>query len=201
MSDFDDGNGQVECVPVYYKTDGKAYPFNLHDDLIRQMPYLKKKFLRYDAFAGKGIEDIFTPEELEKASVLTVVQTQTCAFYNNGNGRFKMQPLSIRAQFAPVYSILATDLNNDGMTDLFLGGNFYGLKPEVGRYDASYGVTLLGNLKHEFNFTAPAKSGLFLLGEVRDVAQINTKTGKAILVARNNDACNYLKRISLIKSC
>ncbi|MDB5017938.1 MAG: repeat protein [Mucilaginibacter sp.] len=193
IADFDN-NGQVECIPVYYKTDGKAYPFNLHDDIIKQLPYLKKKFYRYDAYAGKGIDEIFTPEELEKASVLQVTQTQTCVFYNNGKGDFNMQPLPVRAQFSPVFSILVTDLNNDGIKDLFLGGNFYGLKPEVGRYDASYGVAFLGNKTHGFNYISPTKSGLFVTGEVRDISTINTKNGKQIIVARNNDALQLFKQ-------
>ncbi len=193
VSDFDN-NGQVECIPVYYKTDGKAYPFNLHDDMIKQLPYLKKKFLRYDAYAGKSIDEIFTAGELDKASVLTVTQTQTCVFYNDGKGAFNMKPLPIWSQFSPVFSILVTDINNDGIKDLFLGGNFYGLKPEVGRYDASYGVTLLGNSKHWFDYIPPANSGLFIKGEVRDIAPINTKNGKEIIVARNNDALQLFKR-------
>ena len=193
VSDFDN-NGQVECIPVYYKTDGKAYPINLHDDMIRQMPYLKKKFLRYDTYAGKAIDEIFTDDELSKALVLTVQQTQTCAFYNNGKGGFTMAPLPARAQFSEVFSIMATDMNNDGMTDLFLGGNFYGLKPEIGRYDASYGVTLLGNKKHGFEYMPPAQSGLFVTGEVRDAAPITTKNGKYIIVARNNDALQIFKK-------
>jgi len=192
ISDFDD-NGQVECIPVYYKTDGKAYPFNLHDDMIKQMPYLKKKFYRYDAYAGKAIDEIFTPDELQKASVLTVNQTQSCVFYNDGKGGFKMAPLPIRAQFSPVFSILAADINNDGITDLFLGGNFYGLKPEVGRYDASYGVTLFGNKSKGFDYVPPANSGLFVKGEVRDIKQVNTGAGKLIIVARNNDALQIFR--------
>ncbi|HWZ02045.1 MAG TPA: VCBS repeat-containing protein, partial [Mucilaginibacter sp.] len=193
VADFD-GNGQVECIPVYYKTDGKAYPFNLHDDMIKQLPYLKKKFLRYDAYAGKSIDEIFTPDDLAKASILTVKQTQTCIFYNNGKGEFSMHPLPVRAQFAPVFSILVSDLNNDGINDLFLGGNFYGLKPEVGRYDASFGVTLLGNSQHGFDYMAPANSGLFIKGEIRDIAPITTKNGKEIIVARNNDALQLFKK-------
>ena len=149
VSDFDD-NGQMECIPVYYKTDGKAYPFNLHDDIIRQLPILKKKFLRYDAFAGKSIDEIFSPEILAKAAVLTVNQTKTCVFYNNGKGEFTMKPLPVRAQFSPVFSILVTDVNNDGIKDLVLGGNFYGLKPEVGRYDARLRYHPAGKLKTWF---------------------------------------------------
>ena len=106
-----------------------------------------------------------------------------------------MKPLPIRAQFSAVYSILVTDINNDGIRDLFLGGNFYGLKPEVGRYDAGYGVSLLGNTKHGFDYISPVNSGLFITGEVRDIATIDTKTGKQIIIARNNDALQLFKRV------
>lgn len=192
VSDFD-SNGTVECVPVYYKTDGKAYPFNLHDDMIRQMPILKKKFLRYDAYAGKPIEDIFTSAQLEKAQELTVTETQSCLFYNNGKGAFTKKALPVRAQFSPVFGILAKDINSDGIKDLVLGGNFFGLKPEVGRYDGSYGVTLLGTKAHGFNYIPPTGSGIFIKGEVRDIGSIKTPQGQAIIIARNSDALQLYK--------
>ncbi|MDB5132082.1 MAG: repeat protein [Mucilaginibacter sp.] len=194
VSDFDK-NGQTECIPVYYKSDGKAYPFNLHDDLLKQIPVLKKKFLRYKDYAGKSIDEIFTPDELKDASVLEVKQTQTCVFYNNGKGHFIMKPLPVRAQLSPVYSILVTDMNGDGRNDLFLGGNFYGVKPEVGRFDASYGVTFFGNASRGFDYIPPASSGIFIKGEVRDSREISGKTGNIILIARNNDALQVFKKL------
>jgi hypothetical protein len=141
--DFDN-NGQMECVQVYYKTDGKPYPLNLRGDLVTQLPLLKKKFLRYDSYAGKSVEDVLDNNQIEKATKLTVNEAQTCIFLNDGKGHFTKEPLPYMAQLAPVYSILVTDLNKDGIKDMFLGGNFYGLKPEVGRHDASYGVCFLG---------------------------------------------------------
>jgi enediyne biosynthesis protein E4 len=41
--------------------------------------------------------------------------------------------LPVEAQVSPIFTIVIDDLDGDGMADLFLGGNFYGLKPEVGR--------------------------------------------------------------------
>ncbi len=193
VSDFDK-NGQTECIPVYYKTDGKAYPFNLHDDIVRQIPSLKKKFLRYDAYAGKSIDEVFSADELKEASMLEVDETRTCVFYNNGKGGFTMKPLPLRAQLSPVFSILVTDMNGDGIKDLFIGGNFYGLKPEVGRFDANYGVAFFGNRAHGFDYVAPANSGLFIRGEVRDSKEISTQQGKIIIVARNNDAMQVFKQ-------
>jgi hypothetical protein len=187
VGDFDK-SGQSECIPVYYKSDGKAYPYYLRGDMVAQMPGLKKKFLRYDAYAGKGIDEIFDKEQLAQATVLTVNQTQTSIFINDGKGNFTVQPLPLMAQISPVYGIVAIDLNGDGIKDIFLGGNFYGLKPEVGRFDASYGVTLIGNSKHQFSYISPTASGLFVKGEVRDAQLINTKKDDYIVIARNNEA-------------
>jgi hypothetical protein len=186
-SDFDN-NGQTENICTYYKTDGKSYPYILRGDLVAQIPSLKNKFLRYDAYAGKPVEDIFSKSQLSAAVKLDVVQEQSCIFINDGKGNFSMQPLPFMAQIAPVFGITVSDFNNDGFKDIFLGGNFYGLKPEMGRWDASYGCTLLGNANHTFTYMSPSASGLFVKGEVRDIQQIKTNTGNLIVVARNNDA-------------
>ena len=181
-------NGKIECIPVYYKTDGKAYPYLLKGELESELPQIKKKFLKFRDYAGKGIEDIFSAEELKQASVLKVTQTQTCLFINDGHGNFTMEPLGYRAQFAPVFGILSQDLNGDGIKDLFLTGNFFGVKPQTGRFDANYGTTFLGDAQHGFTYLQPKESGLFIRGEARDVAAIKMKNGgESILVAINND--------------
>ncbi len=187
ISDFDN-NGRTDCIAAYYKTDGKSYPFNLRGDLIEQLPYMKKKFPKYSDYGGKTIDQVFTREELEHAQKLSVQQPQSCIFYNNRKGGFVMKPLPQMAQISPVFGIVISDLNGDGIKDIFLAGNFYGLKPEVGRYDASYGVTLLGRKDGTFQYIPPAKSGLFMKGEVRDARQIRDQKGEYILVARNNDS-------------
>jgi len=85
-------------------------------------------------------------------------------------------------------------LNNDGLKDIFMAGNFYGLKPEVGRYDAGYGYTLLANSQHDFIYDKPSASGLFIKGEVRDIKTIKTSKGEYIIVARNNDALQLFRK-------
>ena len=193
IDDFDH-NGHTDCIAAYYKTDGKSYPFNLRDDIIGQLPYLKKRFLKYNDYAGKTIDEVFTKDELDHAQKLTVHETRSCIFYNNRNGGFNKTVLPMMAQISPVFGILVTDLNGDGIEDIFLGGNFYGLKPEVGRFDASYGVTLMGNQDHGFNYVKPAVSGLFIRGEVRDVKIIPTPKANYILMARNNDSLQIFKK-------
>ncbi len=192
-NDFDK-NGQTECIQVYYKPDGKAYPLNLRADLVAQVPMLKKKFLTYNSYAGKSIEEIFKKEDLDKSVKHSVVQTQTCVFTNNGKGQFTMQPLPVMAQLSSVYAVLVADLNSDGIQDIFLSGNCYGLKPEIGRNDASYGVCLMGTPLHTYQYINPIVSGLFVKGEVRDIKEINTKSGNYIILARNNESLQIFKK-------
>jgi hypothetical protein len=181
-------NGQTECIPVYYKTDGKAYPYWMKGEIEKEIPALKKKFLHFKSYAGKTFNEIYSPEELKNATILTVNETRTSIFLNEGNGHFTMEALPLEAQLSPVFAAVVHDLNGDGMTDIFLGGNFYGVKPQTGRFDASYGTLLLGTAGHHFQYMPPRQSGLFMRGEVRDAAILNPASSKPlILVARNND--------------
>ncbi|MDE3249156.1 MAG: VCBS repeat-containing protein, partial [Bacteroidota bacterium] len=194
VSDFDN-NGQTECIPVYYKTDGKAYPWFLKGELESQLPVLKKQFLHFRDYAGKGIDEIFTPEQLQRASILSAEEARTCIFLNDGRGGFTRMALPVQAQLAPVYAVMARDLDGDGKTDLFLGGNLYGVKPQTGRLDASYGVTLLGDGKGGFRYLPPAQSGLFVRGEVRSIHPVRiANNNNAILVGVNNQPLHLFVR-------
>ncbi len=186
-ADFNN-NGQTECIPVYYKTDGKAYPFWMKGELEKEIPALKKKFLKFKTYAGKTFSEIYSAEELKNATILTVNETRSSVFLNDGKGHFTKEPLPLEAQLSPVFAALVHDMNGDGVEDIFLGGNFYGVKPQTGRFDASYGTLLLGTPDHHFQYMAPKQSGIFLHGEVRDAALVNRAGSKPlILVARNND--------------
>jgi hypothetical protein len=164
-----------------------------------QLPVLKKKFLRYDSYAGKTIDEIFSKEQLAHARLLTAEQQQSCVFYNDGKGNFSMEALPIQAQFSPVYGMVVTDLNGDGEKDIFLAGNFYGLKPQTGRMDAGYGTTLIGAGNKSYTFELPKNSGLFLKGELRDMALLKFADGSTgILAAMNNDRlCLFKKNTTL----
>jgi len=64
-----------------------------------------------------------------------------------------------------------------------MGGNLYNAKPEVGIYDASYGVYLenKGNATFEFHQDG---NGFSLPGQIRSI-QINEEQ---MIVARNRDS-------------
>ena len=125
--------------------------------------------------------------ELRQAKVLEARDFANSVAWNNGNGTFTRRPLAVEAQFAPVYASLAEDFDRDGHVDLLLGGNFYGVPPVLGRYDASYGTLLRGAGGRSFQNVDPEASGLVLEGQVRHIRALRQAGGKQlIVVARNN---------------
>jgi hypothetical protein len=191
VSDFDK-NGQSECIPVYYKADGKAYPYYLKDEIEQQIPSLKKTLLHYEDYAGKPIEKVFSKEQLENAIVLSVEQTKSTVYLNDGKGNFTVKELPVMAQITPMFGIVVMDINGDGKDDLFMGGNFYGLKPQTGRLDAGYGTSLINNGKGEFTYLGVKETGLFVNGETRDMQTIKTSNGKTSLIVTMNNEKLYL---------
>jgi len=191
VSDFD-LNGTVEQIICTYDGD-KSYPLALRHDLLRQIPSLEKKYPTWDSYKDQQITDIFTPEQLKNSIHLDATLLETAVFMNDGKGNFTRKQLPIEAEFSPVYAASVGDYNGDGKTDILLGGNLYNVKPELGRYDASYGAFLAGDGKGNFSFIPPKQSGLFLDGEIRDFKLVKTSTGKILVVARSNDSMEVFK--------
>jgi hypothetical protein len=159
----------------------------LRHDLMMQIPSLKKKYLKYENFKDQTIQDIFTEEELKGAVKLEAYELSSGMLINDGNAKFTFKSLPVDAQFSSMYAIDIFDYDGDGIVDILLGGNLYRVKPEAGRYDASYGVFLKGAGKGEFNVMTPRSSGLAFDGEVRDFTRLHLPGKNVLLVARNND--------------
>ena len=98
-----------------------------------------------------------------------------------------MVPLPLEAQIAPVYGIVATDVDGDGKPDLLMAGNFDGVKPEIGKMSAGYGSYLRGNGKGNFSPVRELESGFFVPGQARDIQRLRTRNGYIYIVSRNND--------------
>jgi hypothetical protein len=180
------GTGQVEQIITTY-TNGVSYPIAMRDELIRAIPSLAPRFPTYASYAEKKVTDILSPTDLSRAVVKNVFTFATSLVRNNGDGSFTVIPLPTEAQFAPVYGILASDVDGDGHTDLLLGGNFDGVQPELGRMSASYGLLLRGDGKGNFTPVPGRSSGFVVPGQTRDIQRIRTARGDLYVVARNND--------------
>src|SRR5260221_6294319 len=186
VSDFDK-NGSIEQIICTYNGE-KSYPMVLRHDLIQQIPNLKKKYLKYESYKDQIITDIFSEEELKDAIKLEVFNLSSCVAINDGKGKFTLKPLPVDAQLSPMYAVNVEDIDRDGNPDVMMGGNLYRAKPEVGRYDASYGVFLKGDGTGSFTSVKAKDSGFFVDGETRDIKKIKIGRSDFLLVARNNDA-------------
>jgi len=162
-------------------------------DLVRQMPFLKIKYPDHKSFRLQTIEDIFTPDQLNKSVKLISEYMLSSILLNLGNGKFELSPLPVQAQFSPMYAIQIEDFDRDGFLDIILGGNLYRAKPESGIYDGSYGVLLKGKGKGNFTFVGYANSGFFVKGEIRDIEKIRVGGNNLVAVAVNNNKLKVFK--------
>ena len=113
-----------------------------------------------------------------------------CCFINDGHGNFTKKELPDELQLAPVFSFAALPANGKG--NYLAAGNFYGVIPYEGRYDALLPSVISFNKqvnKFQFQLTMPIADG-----EVRDAKWIRYADGKKVLiVAQNNKALTFLK--------
>ena len=186
-ADFDN-NGFVDPILAFRSEDGKDYPYALRHNLIDQIKSLKKKFPDYESFKNADITTIFNTNQLARANKLEVNTLTSILLINNGNFNFEVKQLPIEVQFSPIYAIATDDFDNDGDLDIVLGGNLYNVKPEVGRYDATYGVYLENDGKMNFKSYKGGK-GFMLNGEIRDFIINNKK----LIVSRNSDSLAIFK--------
>lgn len=190
VNDFDQ-NGSAEPIVCTYIGE-KSYPLALKHDLVMQLPVLKKKYVAYESYKDQSIEDIFGPELIEKSVTSEVYMLESVALINEGDS-FDIKALPRQAQLSPVYGIEIQDFDRDGHLDVVLGGNFYNAKPEVGRYDASYGTFLKGDGTGDFSYITNESVGLSIDGQVRALTTIKSNQENLLLIARNNESLLTLK--------
>lgn len=170
-ADFDQ-NGSID--PIFESQIGEGhFPFASRDELLDQMVSMRSKFTDYASYSKAKLTDLFTPTELESAQKLEIATLQSYYFENTGNG-FKAHALPSEAQYFPIYSIHVTDLNQDGIQDLVLGGNQSQARIRIGKIDAGLGLVLLGKGKGEFTPLSPIDSGITLQKDIKSIVEIQS---------------------------
>jgi enediyne biosynthesis protein E4 len=188
-NDFDD-NGKREQILTYF-LNGKEIPFANKDELQKQLPSIKKKFLYAADFAKASLNEIFSPEKLKNAQTLTADYFANSVLINKGNLNFSTEPLPWEAQLSPYRDAVIADVNNDNLPDILLVGNYYDNNIQMGRYDADFGTVLInkGNGKLEVSLI----NGLQIKGQARHILPLKIKNQKAFVIAKNNDSAMIIK--------
>ncbi len=183
-ADFD-GNGSIDPLFCYY-LNGTSYPAANRDDLTEQLPGLRKQFNSYSSYSTATIADFFPPEKISAAGHLYIRELHSMVLLNQQGKTFKRMELPVEAQFAPVYAIVADDVNHDGKKDLVLAGNNSWTRIKFGRYRANHGLVLTGDGIGAFAALPQAVSNLRLRGDVRSLTLIKNPTGNQLLVGFND---------------
>jgi hypothetical protein len=182
VTDDFDKNGFVDPILAWSNEKGDLFPYALRHNLADQLKFVLKKYPDYQSFKDATLQEILGKEMYDKAMKLEVNHLSSIIAINDGQGNFEWVTLPQIAQLSPIYAVASHDFDRDGDEDLVMGGNLYGAKPEVGRYDASYG-TYLENIGNGEFIQHTSNKGFIVSGEVRDIKVLENK----ILVARNND--------------
>jgi hypothetical protein len=165
--DFDN-NGSVDPILSFY-IQGKSYPYITRDELLDQISMMRNRFTNYESYADAGLQDIFTPRELEDAHYFAANYLKTAYFESTPGGKFREKELPIEAQLSPVFALSTLDYNNDGKQDLLIGGNINNARLRFGKYDANYGILLQGDGHGGFTYVPQTQSGLQVKGDVRSI--------------------------------
>ncbi|HEY2721789.1 MAG TPA: VCBS repeat-containing protein [Chitinophagaceae bacterium] len=188
--DFDK-NGVLECIPTKYikdKVGGKLKEFTVHtrDDIVDQMPFIKKKFLNYKSFGTATFDQLFTPDQMKDMMKYSANYLESSFIRNNGNGTFTAEPLPDMAQFSVINGMVIDDFDGDGNLDVLINGNDYGTEVSTGRYDASNGLLLKGDGKGSFIPLSILQSGIFIPGDGKAMVKLRSSDGKYLLAASQN---------------
>jgi enediyne biosynthesis protein E4 len=192
VDDFDK-NGSLDQV-LAFTNKWQYYPFLGKDELDNQLSaVVKKKYLEYSSFAGQTVDAILG-EKLNNAKKYEASMLASVQLINNGKGGFDIKPLPGPVQWSPVFGFLTQDLNQDGSTDIIAVGNFFGVLPYEGRYDANCGVVMISDKNKNYSIPGSIQTGFMVDGEARDIKAIKTINEKVLIaVARNNDTIKFFQ--------
>lgn len=187
--DFDN-NGKKEQVLTYF-LKGIEMPFATKQDLEKQMPVLKKKFLYAEDFAKSNLSRLFGADKLKEADKLSADYFSNTVFINEGNLQFRAKPLPYEAQLSAFRDAVFIDANNDNLPDILMMGNYYENNVEIGRQDADFGTILINKGKGEFAYET--FNGITVKGQVRHIKPLQINKKAAFILARNNDTVQVIQ--------
>ncbi|MFL5788343.1 MAG: VCBS repeat-containing protein, partial [Flavisolibacter sp.] len=179
-------NGSVEQIMTYF-INGQEYPFLGKDQLEHALPSLKKAHLTYNEVAGKNVNYMFG-EMLKGYKELKAETLSSACFINDGKGNFKKTDLPEQLQLAPISAF--TSFSDNGTMVYLAVGNFYGVLPYEGRYDALSPTIFSLHDIYKVLYDLPS-----ITIEARDVKWIRYKNNEQVMViSANNSGLIFLKR-------
>ena len=185
--DFDK-NGSLDLVETEYE-GSICYPIRGRSCSAQAMPFLNEKFPTFHDFAMADVIQIYSNKSLETSSKFVADELRSVLLINDGNGKFKIQPLPRWVQISPGFGTVLQDFNADGNLDLCIAQNFMQPQPETGQMDGGLGVLLLGDGNGQFKYLTSEESGICVSGQgmALTVCDWNEDAAPDLLMSVNDD--------------
>lgn len=157
-------------------------PFATRDDLVKQIPSLKRKHDSYIEYAQLDRpSQLFNKKELEGAAKLEVTQLQSGIFSFNG-ADFKFKPFPLEAQFSPTLNQIY--LNE--IESILKVGNFYHYRSDIGKA-AAKPFNLLAKKDNKWIHVPSGLNQKEFWGDYRKIKPITVGGTQKWVAIRNND--------------
>lgn len=189
VKDFDN-NQTIDCI-LTRTVDKKDVTVFMKRDLTDQLPSLKKQNLKHQDFAGKSIQQLFTPEQIKDCKIYPFNTSESVIAWNETKYKFTITSLPVYTQFSSINAMQIQDINQDGYVDIIIGGNNFNLIPQLGRLDGCIGNVLLGNGSRNFSLVPPMQTGLMAKGMVKDIVAFKQAGHDGLLFLINNEKPLY----------
>src|SRR5690606_4743174 len=166
-------------------------PLATRDDLIRQIPGLKRVHSSYVEYAQVSRpEDLFSPTELEDARKLPAYEFRSGVYFQKEDGSFEFEPFPAEAQWSPIYALEV----NKNTGSIYLGGSSSDFRVDLGK------SVNIGVLSYEWKqglWQNPENIGnsirIPFAAEIRNLKLLRTGTGFSVLGAPNNGPLIWVK--------
>ena len=182
-----DENGQADPLIFHYMQE-RLVPLASRDELIKQIPAIKKKHTSYQSYSMiESPSDLLTEDELARTSKKPAYEFRSGVYLQQTDGNFVFEPFPDQAQLSPIFSVSWDESNKS----ILLGGNFSGYRVDLGISKAAafeaYQWNKNGWNQLRLENTIPSKS------EIRIIKKIEVKDSRYGLAASNSGLLYWVK--------
>ena len=167
-----DGSGLRPIIETRWD-QGASYPRREFSAIAAQLPTIGATYPTLESYGEVTIDELFGPERLAEAMRLEATTLDSGVLVNEGQLKFRFEPLPDLAQLAPALDAEVADVNHDGRLDVVLAQNLLGTNREVGPLNGGMGLVLLGQGGGRLEPMRPDRSGVVVPQQARHVKAID----------------------------